>query len=625
MHFRSSLLTALFGLFLCLAFLYFYLFRIDDTVEEKYRSIMRQTNSLKKQEVNSYTAHQHHEKVTKHIFYENEGQALQLKLNSKETDLAVEHRGEINEIIEKMKGVTGIFQEKLLYDQPEGKQVQLLHLLEAETANYFYRSKRLISENVIFKSYKAPGHQLVESVNSLPFTLSGKANILDIHFEGDKIELTALQPYLEHEFGTISANSLVALKDPSQDQFKGRWLGDVMIKSQNRGSLACQVADIDLQQGVGHFYNQDHSLVVYNYSNENPKKQDITITSKKMALKTSEKAINQLTAYEDVTIVCGDQWVAKGDHVFYDNNELGDTLLTLKANPNSKCHLTTSDDNQLDATAVFITPQKRQAIFFDVTGRLSSHANSTNGFEPVLYTCKQLTWEDEKGLLTLVDDVKVTEAKHGTIVTDGVLRVFKEVDDTKGSLKRLESEGNTVLNLRDNQGKVHCITCFGKAVIDHENLQTTLTSPKDPYGMVPKNQQVFFHDDLGEIYADTLMIDYVIHEGNPIIKELRLHGDVKIYNHSELDAEKNKVYFEYALADAIIYTPDNQEINLTTSGKGRRVLFFDKINNLQVSAPALTLKRDQKTQQDSIQGKGDVRFNFAKHEWEEIRKQFQNL
>jgi hypothetical protein len=62
---------------------------------------------------------------------------------------------------------------------------------------------------------------------------------------------------------------------------------------------------------------------------------------------------------------------------------------------------------------------------------------------------------------------------------------------------------------------------------------------------------------------------------------------------------------------------------MTLAGvNGNRVLFFDKVNNVQMSAPSLKVRHDSSTQKDSIQGLGDVRFTFIEKELEQLKEHF---
>ena len=85
--------------------------------------------------------------------------------------------------------------------------------------------------------------------------------------------------------------------------------------------------------------------------------------------------------------------------------------------------------------------------------------------------------------------------------------------------------------------------------------------------------------------------------------------------------EEDRDLHQYAIADIVEYVPKTMEMSFFSSNN-RRVLFFDKVNNIQVSAPALKIKRDAATKKDTIKGMGDVRFSFAENEARTAQKTF---
>jgi len=66
---------------------------------------------------------------------------------------------------------------------------------------------------------------------------------------------------------------------------------------------------------------------------------------------------------------------------------------------------------------------------------------------------------------------------------------------------------------------------------------------------------------------------------------------------------------------------DSQEMILKAN-RNARVLFYDKVNNIQVSADTLKVNRDPHTNKESIKGTGDVRFTFVQQELDQLREQF---
>lgn len=165
------------------------------------------------------------------------------------------------------------------------------------------------------------------------------------------------------------------------------------------------------------------------------------------------------------------------------------------------------------------------------------------------------------------------------------------------------------------------LTCYDKMIVDHQLLTITMDSPKDPAGKVLEGKQVFFQDYMGEIQADKVKLVYELTEGGLKPAKLFLEGHVRMVNaFSEKTDEAGKLK-QYVLADAVEYVPATQEANFK-SNKGRRVLFYDKSNDLQISAAALTIKRNQATKKDSIKGTGDVRFSFIENEFALLRQRF---
>ena len=54
----------------------------------------------------------------------------------------------------------------------------------------------------------------------------------------------------------------------------------------------------------------------------------------------------------------------------------------------------------------------------------------------------------------------------------------------------------------------------------------------------------------------------------------------------------------------------------------QRVLFYDRLNKVQVSAPAVNIRRDGTTGKEAVQGMGDVRFTFADEERSALLENF---
>jgi hypothetical protein len=129
-------------------------------------------------------------------------------------------------------------------------------------------------------------------------------------------------------------------------------------------------------------------------------------------------------------------------------------------------------------------------------------------------------------------------------------------------------------------------------------------------------------DTLGDMYADEIQIDYSIAGASADPSKIILKGNVKMLNRFDGHVQESGAVLQYALADYAEYYPASKEMALSGTGEGR-VLFYDKVNNIRMSAPSLKIKHDEKSPKGSVQGFGDVRFTFIENEFDQLRKHFQ--
>lgn len=118
---------------------------------------------------------------------------------------------------------------------------------------------------------------------------------------------------------------------------------------------------------------------------------------------------------------------------------------------------------------------------------------------------------------------------------------------------------------------------------------------------------LFLKDSRGKVYARHAIFD-------TLSQECLLTGDVKMI-HREGALE------QYALADRVKMIKGEKEIRFF-SDFGRRVLFYDKINKLQMSAPEISVMKDPLKNKNIVKGKGKVRFHFKDEEYERLRQYF---
>lgn len=319
-------------------------------------------------------------------------------------------------------------------------------------------------------------------------------------------------------------------------------------------------------------------------------------------------------------------FIATSDRAVFQRNSkttgtevLPGTITLSCLSPEQLCRLTSSEGGEIFSTEILIDTTQRELIFTLPKGSLKSVGNT---FSPVDFIAKKLVWNDFNSKLTLSGDVEISQQGFGNLQATKEVRLVLTTIEGKKVLRGLETTGDAVLRYVDPDTQLdHVLRCYGSLRIDHQKKETKLQSPENGDGSVVEGYQVFFKDAKGEIYADKAFVkyDYVNQKIAPA--RIVLQGNVKITNTLEQSEENKPPAYQYILADRVDFIPQTKEM-IFKAAKERRVLFFDKGNHLEVSAPGLKLIRDKATCKETVQGLGDVRFSFVESEFDQLRHHF---
>ena len=136
-----------------------------------------------------------------------------------------------------------------------------------------------------------------------------------------------------------------------------------------------------------------------------------------------------------------------------------------------------------------------------------------------------------------------------------------------------------------------------------EHAKETVTFFRTP------EQQIHFMDAYGEIFADHFEVKYK----DKVVESMKMEGKVFLAYSRPQEEDRS-----YAYADTVTYDPTTQEMVMI----GDRVLVYDRVNKMEVSAPKLRIRRDQATQKERIKGEGDVRFTLDEKEFDILKNKF---
>ncbi len=461
----------------------------------------------------------------------------------------------------------------------------------------------------------------------------------EAEYNGQEISLTG-DVVVQHALGKISAHHFTLSAPDNNKKYKFSYLtmqDKVLIEFQNGGQLSCDKAEVDYEKLQGMFLgSEEQPDVIYSISEKNAKDNQkmapLVIRGRQMRIdfiraiennSSSKAELNQIQIDGQVRVNYNQDYLIQADKAFYQHNLLetknlkAGTLL-LSGNPGAFCETSNLLGDQILAKTITIDTKNQ---LFDLTEPHGILANRNRNQEQKLkFLADLMSWDNKELMLTLTGHVDVGDNNNLHLKTDHQLIITHRLVNGKKEIRTIECPQETEMTYFDAK-ELHKVTCHGALLIDQENSQIRMHSPKDEQGHVLTTRQVLFDDLMGEMCADQVQMIYEKHDQQFQPKQINLIGNVQIFNRFNGHVQESSSVLQYALADELEYLPESQDM-LLTGKNGNRVLFFDKINSLQMSAPALKIHFDKTTHKESVQGIGDVRFTFIEREFNQLKERF---
>jgi lipopolysaccharide export system protein LptA len=449
---------------------------------------------------------------------------------------------------------------------------------------------------------------------------------------------------LENEMGIITCDLASVFQETQNggpEQAKIRLQQNVDIDLGKEGHLHCSRADIDTKDLTGVFLGgTQEDFVVFTEQPYLEDKKPIVLKSRRLFLHMNPTEneeikksyrIQELIAEYNVSVDYRNTFSAFSDQMtFRHHNDIGKEnenalqgLVSLQAKGvGGTCQVITKNGDVIKAQQIYMDTQQQRVLFDHPIGTISiQDHNEYRNIDSFDFSAGVLTWDQESQVLSLADQVMVYHKEIGCMTSSGQVQVCLKQGKGVQKIEWMTSSGQTELTYVDAKGETHFLQCHDKVFVDAVQYKIKLNSPNHE-GATPTEKQVFFHNDFAEVYADDVEIEYVMLDEKPSLAKLQLLGHVKILNHNLSQENKEEQgILQYALADAVDYNPDSQEMRLYAVEDGR-VLFYDCSKKVQVSAPAVQVKTNPLTKKVFYEGEGDVRFTFIENELDTFAKSF---
>lgn len=666
-YFLRSLLGPIILLGLFAGGLIYFVFRTTPEDFTAYHTLMTEANpTLKdKKQKTPYKTSQQQKQVRKDLFSLKNEDRLHFMLSSDDVNLILDHQHGKTELTEELLGVACYAQQALFFADLEGKPLakedpralpwQKILQGSAKKAFFSYQNKTFNADCVNILGYEIQGHQLSKNaLNNLPSQPLLQMEAQKALYDGTTLSLLG-NIYLEHPHGSIAAekSTVVTKLEAKSGLFETiAFENDVLLTFKEKGVLSCQKASFNYKTLQGHFCGDfaRAPLAVYrstttstqNHPSITLKGHSIDLSLKNDPAKPSKYLIDTLLATGEVSVDYNNSLNIQSDRALYrysgnisnakPPHSLPGTIDFDSDTPNRSV-VTHSNGDCISGSSISIDTNHHLIYFKTPKGQLKTQpmplatASTSNIHSPesssnLNFQTSQLQWDLSRNRLCLKGSTEIQYGEIATLKNDQELRIDYSLAKGQKQLHTIEAEGHTVLHHSDfTPQRSHWVICDGTVHVDHEKMIITLNSVRDSFDNVCERKQVLFYDDLGEAQADKVTILYQEFKGKFIATKITLEGNVYLVNHKtrgDTTLPPNQP-LHYTIADVVEYTPLNKEMYFT-SLPGHRVLFEDKINHLQISAPTIKIIRDATSKRESIKGMGDVRFHFLDSELEQLRK-----
>ena len=188
--FRRALLVALALLGGAGALLTYLMVRPSETDRLHYEEVVRKARPEQMMATLGHPGHQEREVVYKDLWIIDGDQRLHFQLACDSSTLEFDVDGSRANIVEHMRGVRGIIQEKLYHDAA-GRPMQELRYLVADRASYHYNSNLFVANEATLTRFRTEGHAMIDSPDGLEPILTGTARSAEFKLADGGIDFHA--------------------------------------------------------------------------------------------------------------------------------------------------------------------------------------------------------------------------------------------------------------------------------------------------------------------------------------------------------------------------------------------------------------------------------------------------
>lgn len=423
---------------------------------------------------------------------------------------------------------------------------------------------------------------------------------------------------IDHILGKIQAKKALLKKPEKESDYpfdQIRLDQEVMILLKH-GQLTADQADFNLQKSQAILSAKQKENAVYQdmtYNRKLAQMVPFTIAGRTLEMQLlakeqkGEYSIDCLQAKKNVIISYANTFFLTAEKAIYnqlDSQNRWKGTISAYAQEENNCVLTHEQD-VVYAKNIDIDLIHSCLHLLNANGTVQQFLLPKAKRSPMCFSTASLSWNDIEKELLFAGETRIEEQDLGTIKTQDELLIKSRVINEKLVFQALDAKGHTIMTYEDLKGFSHRIESHGRLCVDQNKLQAWVESPKDEKGTT-QNQLSYETKDFC-VFSNSAQLDYVNVEQRIKPVSIVLRNDICMFSK---DPNKPK---QLAVADRMSYSMDTNSIILSAY-PGKKVLFWDKAQELKINAPEVHITIDPLTQERVIEGIGNVHFTFNAEE-----------
>lgn len=445
-------------------------------------------------------------------------------------------------------------------------------------------------------------------------------------YDGQDLILSG-QVIIEHILGKIQAEKALLKKTEKESDFPFSQIKldqEVFILLKN-GQLTADRADFDLQKNQAILSAEQKETATYQdmaYNKKLERMVPFTIAGRILEMQLLAKGekkeyfIDCIQAEKNVAISYANAFFLTAAKAVYNQLDLKNrwkgTISAYGPEENGNCVLTHEQDviyaKHIDIDLIHSCLHLSQA-----NGLVQQFLLPKAEKSPMHFSTASLNWNNIEKELLFVGKTRIEEQDLGIINTQDELLIKNCMINDKLVFQTLGAKGHTIMTYKDLKGCIHQIESHGRLYVDRSKLQAWTENLEDENGTV-QNPLSYETEDFC-VFSDNAQLDYV--NVDQRIKPV----SIVLKNHIYMFSKNPNKPRQLAVADRMSYSLDTHSLILSAY-PGKKVLFWDKAQELKISAPEVHITTDPLTQERVIKGIGNVHFAFSAEEQTLLNQHF---